>query len=73
MREKLPVSGLVDGLMVENVVSVREGSTLDVLAGQTDMNALFQQGAEGHGLAQGPVHDTVLDHLHTSLQNTLNT
>lgn len=38
-----PVSRLVHGLMVENVVSVREGASLDVLAGQSNVNSLLQE------------------------------
>ena len=63
------VGGHVLGLVMEDVVAVREGASLHVLAGQADVNAFFHEGAHGHGLAQGPVHGTIVDHVGSAFQN----
>lgn len=68
-----PVRGLVDVLVVQNVVAMREGSALDVLSGQAHVDALLQQRAERHRLAQSPVGDLVVDHLLASGQNAQQT
>ena len=46
-----------------DVLPVGEGAPLHVLAGEADMDAILQQGAEGKGLGHGPVHLTVHHHL----------
>lgn len=35
------------------------------------MDSLLQQGAERHGLTQGPVNTPRLDHIHARLQDSL--
>lgn len=59
--------------MVKYVVTVREGSSLDVLTGKPDMDSLLQQRTERHRLAERPIDLAGLDHLHPGLQDTLDT
>ncbi len=58
------------GLVVEDVVPVREGAALDVLPRESDVDALLHEGAEGHGLAKSPVDCPVLDHLLSALEDS---
>lgn len=48
---------------------VPEGAPLHILATQPDMDALLQEGAEGHVLRQGPVHGPALHQLPASFQD----
>jgi hypothetical protein len=57
------VGGLVDFLVVQDVVTMREGSTLDVLSRQSHVNSLLHQRSEGEGFSQGPIGDSVVDHV----------
>lgn len=50
-----------------------KGASLHVLAAKPHMDALFQQGAKGHVLAQGPVHRPVLHHCLSALQDATQT
>lgn len=52
---------------------MRESTTFDIFTGQTYVNALLQQGAEGHSLRKRPVYGSVLHHLHASLEDTQQT
>lgn len=67
------VSGLVHCLVVKNVVAMGESSTLYVLPAESHVDTLLEQRAECHGLSQCPVNCPRFHHLHTCLQNTLNT
>lgn len=79
------IVGLVDGQMVErhiavqvlvlvvdDVVTVTERTTLDVLTTQTDMGAFDEQRAEGHGLTESPVSFAGLDQIAAVLEHTSN-
>lgn len=50
-----------------------EGASLHVLSAKPHMDALFQQGAKCHVLAQGPVHCPVLHHCLSALQDPAQT
>lgn len=68
-----PVSGLVHCLVVKNMMAMGESSTLHVLPAESHVNTLLEQRAKCHGLSQCPVDCPRFHHLHTCLQNTLNT
>ena len=57
--------------MVEDIVTMGEGSSLDILSGQSHVDSFLQQGAEGEGLSNGPVTLSLTDHLTASLQDPL--
>lgn len=67
------VSCLVDGLMVEHVMSVGEGTTLDVLARKTDVDSFFQERTKGESFTNSPVTFPFGYHVHTGLKNPFNT
>lgn len=50
-----------------------EGASLHILAAKPHMDTLFQQGAKGHVLAQGPVHCPVFHHHLSALQDAFQT
>ena len=51
------------GLAGELDVTVGEGAAFDVLAGQANVVAVLEQGAEGEGFGGGPVDRVVLVRL----------
>lgn len=58
-------------LVVENSVTLRECTTLDVLSGNTDMHALEDKRTEGESLSGGPIDvGTLLHSLSTGVQDT---
>lgn len=53
------ICGLVN-LVVDNSVSLREGTSLDILTGKSDVVALLKQSTEGKSLTSGPVNAMAL-------------
>uniref|UniRef100_A0A146YLN3 Uncharacterized protein n=1 Tax=Fundulus heteroclitus TaxID=8078 RepID=A0A146YLN3_FUNHE len=64
---------LVHVLVMENVVTVAEGSSLHVLTRQPDVDPLLQQRTQRHVLGQSPVHRAVPHHLPSALQDATET
>lgn len=50
-----------------------EGSSLHILARQSDVGSFLQQRAKGHVLPQSPVHHPLADHLPSGLQDPAQT
>lgn len=64
------VDALVRRLMMQNVVTMRERATLDILAGEADVNAFLEERAECHGFAHCPIDALGVDHLLARGQDT---
>ncbi len=64
---------LVDGLVVQNVVSVREGPALHVLAAQPNVDSLLEKRAEREVLSEGPVGQALTGQVRAGLQRRLQT
>lgn len=67
------IDALVRCLMVQNVMTMWECATLNVLTGQTNVNAFLQQWSECHGLTHGPINVLGVKHIFTGGQNTQQT
>lgn len=64
--------GLLGLLVVENSVTLGEGTTLNILTGDTDVVTLADKSTEGQSLSSGPVNVLALsDRLGSGTENTL--
>lgn len=57
------VGGLVDFLMVQHVMTMREGAALHILTRQAHVDAFLHQRSKGEGLGQRPIGDAVVHHV----------
>ena len=65
------VGGLVPGLVVEDVMTLGESSSLHVLPGQSHVHSVLQKRTEGEGFSHGPVTLPLDHHLRPSLVDSL--